>query len=167
MKRMVETKAVELIESIAAKNVTPEMVLNPKIEDFVDADGNKRFQDVEISYYTESFGNAFKGLAAINGKELIIAGAIDMPSLTASINSSVNFADIDVPGWVYDLIQTWGAENRFVRFCSVANNALAFVPLIAVYKSTTRGKLNLRNLSPNALEQTAGKSISFSISLIL
>ena len=46
---MIETAAIDLVASLLANGVTPEMILNPKMEDIVDADGHKRFIEGNVT----------------------------------------------------------------------------------------------------------------------
>lgn len=118
MKRMVETKAVELIESMAAKNVTTEMILAPKIEDLVDADGHKRFQEWDGYLPTPITGvNITFSKASLSGSHLMLVVAGEIADGTIISNGSI-MQYVDLPAWIMDkIIPIWNTniEGKSVR----------------------------------------------------
>ena len=103
MKRMVETKAVELIEDMVAKNVTPEMILNPKMEEIVDADGHKRFFNIEGEYTPiEGIAITYKK-ASLSGTHImfVIAGTVEN-GVTIPADALISL--FNIPEWVSNKI---------------------------------------------------------------
>lgn len=135
MKRMVETKAVELIEAMQKQGVTPEMILAPKMEDIVDADGHKRFQEWEGTRGIIPEGVTLTyNKATLSGSHLMFVIAGTVANGTQITNGNV-FSYFDLPDWVMDkIVPVWQEhflEVKTVRFFAddwtqqTMNNTLA------------------------------------------
>ena len=146
--------------------ITPLKTFEPLLSDIVDAEGKKRFQQLTIDFST-SYGNVFKGIAALNGKILTIAGNIGLENLTASIPNSTSFATIPIPSWLGEKIYEWGGGNQFVRhFQAVADPGYNGPKLIALYKQSNT-ELRIRNIGGAPITQQNAASMSFEISLVI
>lgn len=103
MKRMVETKAVALIEDMTANGVTPEMILNPKMEDIVDADGHKRFINIPVTKNELVEGAFAAAVLSGNVLKIVLRGTVVAEQ---TIPASTKFIQITKEnlGWIYDKI---------------------------------------------------------------
>ena len=113
MKRMVETKAVALIESMAAKNVTPEMILAPKIESLVDSDGNRRFIEGDnVTSGIPAGVNIVYNKWSLSGTHLMIVVAGNIANGTEFAGTKAALAKAKLPEYILDkIVPVWANKN--------------------------------------------------------
>ena len=170
MKRMVETKAVALIESMAAKNVTPEMILAPKIGDLVDADGNKRFFDLVFTRNPALTNlSIVRGLACLNGKSLMIVGTVNRNLIgqDTPLAAGTLLATITIPEWLGKKIYNWtGAASGLVRHFQCGTDDLNLNPVIQLIKNNDT-TLIVQTAVTDLTYATIQYAVSFEINLAI
>ena len=114
MKRMIETAAIDLVASLLANGVTTEMILNPKMEDIVDADGHKRFQEWEGVRGTIPEGVTLTyNKASLSGSHLMLVIAGSIANGTQILNGHV-FSNFSLPNWIMDkIVPVW--QDHFIE----------------------------------------------------
>ena len=175
MKRMVNSKSAQMIDELAAKGgyVNDQPIfdnLAVYMDSIIDRDGNKRFQQFEITFNTSNYGQAFNGLCALSGKVLSIVGIIDRQSLTSSIAPSGILGLITLPQWIHAKVYPWVEGGTLVRSCSVEAVDLSLGNLIINIYKDTGNRLRLEFSSDNTetiTQSSSARAISFEINLII
>lgn len=165
MKRMVETKAVELIESMAAKNVTPEMILAPKMEDIVDADGHKRFQEWEGTHVIQEGVDITFCKASLSGSHIMFVSAGTIANETTLQGYTV-LGEFTLPEWIWNKISpVWSGSAIEVKEVSLRADDYSLQTVNVLFQKLPGNKVGIqRTVSADfTLTATRGFRIQFDL----
>lgn len=111
MKRMVDLALINLLASLADAGITAESIQNPKMEEIVDADGHKRFQEWEPTLPTISGVTFTYAKASLSGTHLMIvlAGSATDTSVIGNGSTLADFGNL--PSWLLEkIVPLWANE---------------------------------------------------------
>ena len=164
MKRMVDLSLINLLASIGAAGITAESILNPKMENIIDEDGHKRFQEWQgVADTIEGFtADYFK--ASISGTHLMIVIAGNLAD-TTTLTNGANIGHIDIPKWVYDKIfPVWGnyyVERKSVRL--LADDWSEQTGDMVLIKTATPNRISISNITPVTLTKDRKFRLQFDL----
>lgn len=112
MKRMVDLALINLLASLDAAGITAESIQNPKMENIVDADGNKRFIEGESTLDNPPSGFTITYAKwSLSGTHLMIVIAGSIANGTTLPGGNTGLFECVLPKYVLDKIVPVWAGN--------------------------------------------------------